>query len=78
MKKSKILVLSIMLFGAFLFVSCSSGNEKVKAEKVEVECTHEHEKEHECDEAMKDTCATTKAEAHECEHKKEKTNETQE
>ena len=54
MKTSKLLFMSVMLFGALTLASCGSSGEKAKTEEAKVECTHDHEKEHECEEATEE------------------------
>ena len=43
MKTSKLLFMSVMLFGALTLASCGSSGEKAKTEEAKVECTHDHE-----------------------------------
>ncbi len=76
MKTSKLLFMSVMLFGALTLASCGSSGEKAKTEEAKVECTHDHEKDHECDEAKKDSCTHEKTGDHECAKELEKADNT--
>ncbi len=74
MKKSKLLVICMLLVSAFIVASCGSTGEKAQEEKAEVECNHEKADSTDCPEAKTEDhdCATAKTDEHEhgedCDH----------
>lgn len=66
MKKTSLLLLSVLFVLAIAFTSCGAKGEKAKAEEAKVECNHaktdscSHAKQDSCAHAKQDTCAHEK------------------